>query len=205
MYETERRSGLPWGVYTTMGPLGTALAGTLPCSLPQREKLGFLARGQRIARASLMLNRWNHVSFSSLVQLVDSSVECRDKSESRWRQIDAKRTPCDARAAFSEEICKIAVFLLAVPVQPSRCTSTLQQAVRGLLSGWLFSGGVRISPTLRRGAVRGYGCRRSIARRPGEGAFSPFSTSRRCLSRCREPSSSVAAVADQDRGKGVAS
>nr|CAD1830224.1 unnamed protein product [Ananas comosus var. bracteatus] len=52
-----------------------------------------------------------------LWRLVDSSVECRDKPESRWRQIDAKRTPCDARAAFSEEICKIAVFLLAVPVE----------------------------------------------------------------------------------------
>nr|CAD1840401.1 unnamed protein product [Ananas comosus var. bracteatus] len=137
-----------------------------------------------------------------LWRLVDSSVECRDKSESRWRQIDAERTPCDVRAAFSEEICKIAVFLLAVPVQPSRCTSTLQQAARGLLSGWLLypyagrvpvhqtrlrwsSGGVRISLTSRRGAVRGYGCRCSIARRPGEGAFSPFLTSHQCLSRCR--------------------
>nr|CAD1842649.1 unnamed protein product [Ananas comosus var. bracteatus] len=38
--------------------------------------------------------------------------------------------------AFSEEICKIAVFLLAVPVQPSRCTGTLQQVARRLLSGW---------------------------------------------------------------------
>nr|CAD1830256.1 unnamed protein product [Ananas comosus var. bracteatus] len=74
----------------------------------------------------------------TLWRLVGSSVECRDKSESRWRQIDAKRTPCDARAAFSEEICKIAVFLLAVPIQPSRCTGTLHRAARGLLSGWLL-------------------------------------------------------------------
>nr|CAD1840738.1 unnamed protein product [Ananas comosus var. bracteatus] len=43
------------------------------------------------------------------------SGECRDKSESRWREIDAKRTLCDASVAFGEKICKIAVFLLAVP------------------------------------------------------------------------------------------
>nr|CAD1821864.1 unnamed protein product [Ananas comosus var. bracteatus] len=55
--------------------------------------------------------------------LVDSSGECRDKSESRWRQIDAKRTPCDARAAFSEEICKIADF-------PAGCTGTASEVYR---------------------------------------------------------------------------
>nr|CAD1823556.1 unnamed protein product [Ananas comosus var. bracteatus] len=64
------------------------------------------------------------------------SGECRDKSESRWRQIDAKRTPCDARAAFCVKICEIAGFFTllyrykvgAVPVQPSWkvacCTGT---------------------------------------------------------------------------------
>nr|CAD1821487.1 unnamed protein product [Ananas comosus var. bracteatus] len=31
------------------------------------------------------------------LRLVDTSGECRDKSESRWRRIDAKRTQCDAR------------------------------------------------------------------------------------------------------------
>nr|CAD1842867.1 unnamed protein product [Ananas comosus var. bracteatus] len=75
--------------------------------------------------------------------LVDSSGECRDKPESRWRQIDAKRIPCDARAAFCVKICEIAGFLLcctgtrlvlyrynhhgkslAVPVQGSICTGT---------------------------------------------------------------------------------
>nr|CAD1818263.1 unnamed protein product [Ananas comosus var. bracteatus] len=55
------------------------------------------------------------INVFGLWRLVDSSVECRDRSESRWRQIDAKRTPCDARAAFSEENLQIAVFLLAVP------------------------------------------------------------------------------------------
>nr|CAD1824934.1 unnamed protein product [Ananas comosus var. bracteatus] len=63
-----------------------------------------------------------------LWRLVGSSGECRDKSESRWRQIDAKRTLCDARAAYSEEICKTADFSacctgttsVAVPVQPAR-------------------------------------------------------------------------------------
>nr|CAD1827299.1 unnamed protein product [Ananas comosus var. bracteatus] len=48
---------------------------------------------------------------------VGRSGECRTKSESRWRQIDAKRTPCDARAAFSEGICKTADF-------PACCTGT---------------------------------------------------------------------------------
>nr|CAD1835563.1 unnamed protein product [Ananas comosus var. bracteatus] len=58
----------------------------------------------------------------------DNSGECRDKSELRWRQIDAKRTPCDARAAYSEKICKTADFSacctgttsVAVPVQPAK-------------------------------------------------------------------------------------
>nr|CAD1827404.1 unnamed protein product [Ananas comosus var. bracteatus] len=66
-----------------------------------------------------------------------TSGECRDKSESRWRQIDAKRTPSDARAAFSEEICEIADF-------PAGCTGTASEvyrytilAERVLLSGWL--------------------------------------------------------------------
>nr|CAD1827904.1 unnamed protein product [Ananas comosus var. bracteatus] len=63
--------------------------------------------------------------------LVDSSGECRDKSESRWRQIDAKRTPCDARAAFSEGICKTADF-------PACCTGTrlccTVQPARGMLA-----------------------------------------------------------------------
>uniref|UniRef100_A0A6V7QW61 Uncharacterized protein n=1 Tax=Ananas comosus var. bracteatus TaxID=296719 RepID=A0A6V7QW61_ANACO len=63
-----------------------------------------------------------------LWRLVGSSGECRNKSESRWRQIDAKRTPCDAMTAYSEEICKTADFSacctgttsVAVPVQPAR-------------------------------------------------------------------------------------
>nr|CAD1827214.1 unnamed protein product [Ananas comosus var. bracteatus] len=62
------------------------------------------------------------------VKLDLDSGECRDKSESRWRQIDVKRTPCDARAAYREEFCKTAAFSaccagtrsVAVPVQPAR-------------------------------------------------------------------------------------
>nr|CAD1825871.1 unnamed protein product [Ananas comosus var. bracteatus] len=63
-----------------------------------------------------------------LWRLVGSSGECRDKFESRWRQIDVKRTPCDARAAYREEFCKTTAFSTcctgtssgAVPVQPAR-------------------------------------------------------------------------------------
>nr|CAD1817262.1 unnamed protein product [Ananas comosus var. bracteatus] len=46
-----------------------------------------------------------------------SSGECRDKPESRWRQIDAKRTLCDVRSSFCVKICEIAEFLLC-------CTGT---------------------------------------------------------------------------------
>nr|CAD1831550.1 unnamed protein product [Ananas comosus var. bracteatus] len=52
-----------------------------------------------------------------------SSGECRDKPESRWHQIDAKRTPSDARAAFSEEICEIADF-------PAGCTGIASEVYR---------------------------------------------------------------------------
>nr|CAD1823756.1 unnamed protein product [Ananas comosus var. bracteatus] len=58
-------------------------------------------------------------------RLVDSSRECRDKPESRWRQIDVKRTPWDARAAFSEEICKMADF-------PAGCTGTASEVYRSI-------------------------------------------------------------------------
>nr|CAD1833643.1 unnamed protein product [Ananas comosus var. bracteatus] len=53
------------------------------------------------------------------------SGECRDKPESRWRQIDVKRTPWDARAAFSEAICKIADF-------PAGCTGTASEVYRSI-------------------------------------------------------------------------
>nr|CAD1824603.1 unnamed protein product [Ananas comosus var. bracteatus] len=55
--------------------------------------------------------------IEKLANQLQHSGECRDKSESRWRQIDAKRTPCDARAAFSEGICKTADF-------PACCTDS---------------------------------------------------------------------------------
>nr|CAD1843865.1 unnamed protein product [Ananas comosus var. bracteatus] len=47
-----------------------------------------------------------------LWRLVGSSGECRDKSESRWRQIDVKRAPCDARAVLAKKICNLLFFCL---------------------------------------------------------------------------------------------
>nr|CAD1837087.1 unnamed protein product [Ananas comosus var. bracteatus] len=106
------------------------------------------------------------MSLVFLWRLVDSSVECRDKSESRWRQIDAKRTPCDARAAFSEEIYKIAVFCLlyryshqGVPVHFSR----LRAGCSRVELGWSFRcrrraaepSGIRLLPLHREEAGRG--------------------------------------------------
>nr|CAD1834766.1 unnamed protein product [Ananas comosus var. bracteatus] len=78
--------------------------------------------GQARRHAHTCLSR-RHCAFEKFY-----SGECRDKSESRWRQIDAKRTPCDARAAYREEFCKTAEFSacctgttsMAVPVQPAR-------------------------------------------------------------------------------------
>nr|CAD1821720.1 unnamed protein product [Ananas comosus var. bracteatus] len=71
------------------------------------------ASGGGMVNGEWRRNEWRKASGGGMLwRHVDSFVECRDKSESRWGQIDTKRSPCDARAAFSEEICKIAVFCL---------------------------------------------------------------------------------------------
>nr|CAD1831534.1 unnamed protein product [Ananas comosus var. bracteatus] len=51
---TGRRSGLPWGVLTTTGPLGMAQA-ALHFIHPQRKRLGIAAKESRLARVSLEL------------------------------------------------------------------------------------------------------------------------------------------------------
>ncbi|XP_020095542.1 uncharacterized protein LOC109715122 isoform X1 [Ananas comosus] len=137
------------------------------------------------------LNRLNLEEYLPTYSIQDSpkNLHVRDLFDISPTLTEAAGAIVDERENREEGISALSLSLLLVLVR----------------AWWRSSGGVRVSSTSRRGAVRACFRRHSAAGRPDKGAIPPFSTSRRIGFSFREPAVPAAASSETDRGKGVAS